>query len=360
MAVTPQPFQLPLFVPKTCQITVGGTAMQAFPAWPVKPTPATGVTAPLAPAIAADISGKIAIMRLAQEPGGTWAAPRVGDAVMATARRGPLAVLVATENPTGEVVALNSDLERFAWPVPVLLVPGRAGPTLAGEAALGMKATVMLTGNLTPAASANNVIGHRPGRGKTIVVSTPKTGWFHCAGERATGIAVFLDLAARLAKQSTANLLFVAFAGHELTYLGAQHFQSLAPPPADVAVWLHIGANAAMQPLTAHDGGAVPAPAGAAPGRRSSAAPAVFAAAQAAFGAAAGYAAPTAPLTTANAAGELSLFQPAYPMIAGIIGASPVFHTPLDRAPIATTAAHLTAVSEAALRFLLAASGPGG
>ncbi len=353
LTAVPQAFQVPLFTPGECGLRVGAEMLPAFPGWPAKTTPVGGLTGPLAPHDAPDLSGRIALIVLDRERGGAWAAKGVGDVAMQTARRGPLAIVVVTGGPTGAVVALNTDLARFDWPVPVLLAPGRLAAQLTALAATGAPATAVLTGTLTSAATADNVVARRPGTGPGVVVSTPKTGWFHCAGERGTGIAVFLDLARRLAAGTRCDLTFVAFAGHELDYLGARRFRPSAPAPSKVGVWLHIGADAAMQPLTVKNGVAAPAPRSA-PIRRATAAPAVLAAASAAFDAGAGFA-PAAPLTEANAAGELSVFRPDYTMLAGFLGANPLFHTPLDRADVATTAEELRTVAHAARGFLRAA-----
>ena len=105
--------------------------------------------------------------------------------------RKALAVVVVTEGPTGGIIALNEASGRYAWPVPVVLVgAAQAGP-LAQAAAAGSAVTLMSTGDASPQAAASNVVGRRAGQGKAIVVSTPKSGWFHCAGERGSGLALF-------------------------------------------------------------------------------------------------------------------------------------------------------------------------
>jgi hypothetical protein len=76
------------------------------------------------------------------------------------------------------------------------------------------------------------------------------------------------------------------------------------------------------------------------------------AAARRAFGSAAGYG-PVVEMTEATAVGEPSIIRHAgYPAMASIIGANPLFHTPLDRADVVTTPAELEAVAAAARAFL--------
>ena len=359
-SVVPDPFFVPQFFPTACTLEAGGSSFEAFPGWPPATTPPRGVSARLAPADGR-LAGRIAVVRLGRLVGGGWSAPGVGDAVLAACARRPLAVVAITDSPTGALEALNTDTAQFAapfrWPAPVALVGARDGERLAALAAAGAPAKLVLTGERNDAAPAANIVGRRRGRGPTVVVSTPKTGWFHCAGERATGIAVFLDLAQWIVTRTDADLCFVAFAGHELNWAGARAFQAdAAPPPDRTRAWLHIGANVAMRPLVVKDGAVVPVTAPSnqiVPQRRVTANPAVLAQAGAAFTAAADYG-PAQPLAPDNAGGELSVFRADYPMLAGIVGANPIFHTRLDRAPIVTTPEALATVSAACRTFLSA------
>lgn len=80
-----------------------------------------------------------------------------------------------------------------------------------------------------------------------IVLSTPKSGWFTCAGERGPGVALFLALA-RWANQrdSEVSYVFDANTGHEVGGTGIRRFvEDLAPPPDRVLAWIHPGANIA-------------------------------------------------------------------------------------------------------------------
>ena len=78
--------------------------------------------------------------------------------------------------------------------------------------------------------------------GPPILLTTPLTGWFTCAGERATGIAVLLHLVERLAERS---LLVVATGGHELHWFGAQRWVDARTEPLGAAV--HVGASVAVE-----------------------------------------------------------------------------------------------------------------
>lgn len=347
-----QTFPSPLFVPTACRIAVGGAEIAAFPAWPVAPTSRAGVAAPLAAHDAESIAGKIVVVRLPYSAGASWAAPGYGAAVMAAIKRGAVAVIAVTDGVTGDIIALNAAPDRFTWPVPVVIAAGRDGDRLAAAAISGATANLLSEGTQTPLATGANVVAHRPGSGKTIVISTPKSGWFHCAGERGSGIAVFLALASWLMRHSQADLLFACLSGHELDEMGAAHFlRNGAPAPEQLKVWFHIGANAAMQGLAIENGAVVARPPSG-PSRRVTVSRDLIPAAQSAFTARAGYASPW-PLDTANAVGDLSIFNTAgYGALVGLLGPSPLFHTRLDRADVATTPAELAAVAGASRDFL--------
>ena len=87
------------------------------------------------------------------------------------------------------------------------------------------------------------------GASRTLVVSTPRSGWFTCAGERGPGIAVWLHLARwAAANLKTVDLEFLATSGHEYENVGgATYLRAMAPKPDRVALWLHLGANVAAR-----------------------------------------------------------------------------------------------------------------
>src|SRR5947207_11262129 len=130
------------------------------------------------------------------------------------------------------------------WPIPVALISPHDEPALMSSARSGAKASLLVDGLDDRDARAKNVIA-RLDRGKDlIVVSTPQSGWFRCAGERGPGIALFLGLARWASRRpSGSSFLFVSTSGHELGGLGMMAFQKeLAPAPDRVLCWLHLGA----------------------------------------------------------------------------------------------------------------------
>src|SRR4030095_3808177 len=157
------------------------------------------------------------------------------------------AVVAVTEGATKEIIALNSPAGALPWPIPVVLVGPRDEPTLTAATTSNAKVSMLLDGDDDSDARAKNVVA-RVDRGKDlIVISTPQSGWFRCAGERGPGIALFLGLARWASRRAAgASFLFVSTSGHELGGLGMRAFlKELAPAPERVLCWIHLGAGIA-------------------------------------------------------------------------------------------------------------------
>jgi hypothetical protein len=350
LAVSLQPFAFPLFEPVKCEIGLARVSIAAFPAWPVVSTAPTGLSAELAPSDAASLEGKIALLQLAYKPGGSWAIPGYGDAVLDCLHRQARAVVAVTEGPTGGYIAINALPDRYGWSAPVVLAGGSDSQALS--AAVGSKVTLTSVGKTNRHTTASNVIARRPGAGKTVVVSTPKSGWFHCAGERGSGIAIFLGLARWLVRETSNDLLFVATSGHEVDQLGSSIFlRAQAPAPENVRLWLHIGANAAVQSTEITPTGITFL---GTPERQRQlvVSDSLLSVTRDAFSREPGYQNPVA-IGPDNAAGELRVFQKAgYRPLAGLIGMSPLFHTRRDRADVATTPQVLEGTLRAACELM--------
>jgi hypothetical protein len=128
------------------------------------------------------------------------------------------------------------------------MAPTDASPFLAAAMREDV-ATLVVTGKGGRRPAANFIGRIDRGRKKWVVVSTPRSGWYGCAGERGGGIAAWLWLARWASKAVTGyNLAFVCNSGHEYENLGAaEALKATAPKPADTHFWLHLGANLASR-----------------------------------------------------------------------------------------------------------------
>jgi len=172
------------------------------------------------------------------------------DEVIARARiSGADAAILATSGAGGHLVALNR-APVLGSGFPTVLVPGSALPMLR-QAAVHLD----LDARLEPGASAT-VIGHLgPGDATNpVVVATPLSGWFRCAGERGTGIAIALQLSTDLAERWP--VLVVGTTGHELQYFGLRRF--LAAHALHPSAVIFLGADLATIPLGPESGATVP------------------------------------------------------------------------------------------------------
>ena len=162
----------------------------------------------------------------------TWATI-VEDARSAGA---PVAV-VATQSPCRGLVAPNRSPAELGSGLLTLLVAGELAERLR-TASVRARISARIVGGRT-----SNVIG-RVGTGPDrdrLLLTTPLSGWFRCAGERGTGIAVMLAVAERLAAEGV-PILVNGNSGHELIDLGAHHFAETKPAARAI---FHFGASVA-------------------------------------------------------------------------------------------------------------------
>ena len=245
-----QSFSLRQFFLREGSLAVAGKRVRAFPLWPVHATGPAPIRAPLAVfgrgSGSRSLKGRIALIKFPFDRRSSVLpdhARIIGDA----ARAGAVGVVAITEGATGEIIAFNSSPDLQPWPAPVAVVAGRNGPMLMEIAATEPEAAFLLDGRDEPEAEAKNVIGRLRRGSDLIVVSTPQSGWFRCAGERGPGIALFLGLARWASRRnSNTSFIFVSTSGHELGNLGIHSFhEELAPRPGSTLVWLHLGAGIA-------------------------------------------------------------------------------------------------------------------
>lgn len=234
------------------QLRVDGVGIDGIAQRPARLTGPEGVAARLVladrPEATPEAAGAIALVRLPFARHSSIMEPRIAGPVKAALARGCAGLVLVTQGPSAEALALNAPVEHPVGALPTLIVAPRDAAPLVAAADARKEARLVIDGKPARAASAN-IVARRPGRGRTIVVTTPLSGWFACAGERGSGVAAFLHLAALLAKQlPDAELLFAGLVGHERENHGGELFvKERAPKPEDVRLWVHIGANFAAR-----------------------------------------------------------------------------------------------------------------
>jgi hypothetical protein len=143
------------------------------------------------------------------------------------------AVVIAVAGPPDLAVQANR-FPNISGDVPAVIVPGNWWDRL-GDLHLKYEAS------LEPGVGRNVLATLGPDNAPAITVTTPLTGWTPCAGERATGIVAALVVAADLA--SDHRVTFVGAGGHELHFLGLEHY--LANHDATGSRVVQLGASVA-------------------------------------------------------------------------------------------------------------------
>jgi hypothetical protein len=322
-------FQVPFFEPANVTLASGSARAAVIPQAVVTPTGPAGVTGPLRLADRpGDLAGAIALVDLPFKRWGGIADPQFPRPVAVALRRGAAAVVAITNGPSGEAVALNARPDRPAFDRPVaILAPKDAAPFLVA-AGSGSAATLTVDGR-GGRRPAWNLIGRLDRKAdQTLVMSTPRSGWFTCAAERGSGLAAWLALAHWLAaERRKVNDEVLATSGHEYIYLGGEKYLSeKAPPPARTRLWTHIGASLAARDWHELGGGLRPLPS-VDPQRVLTATADILPGVKAAFRGLPGLEA-TYPADRANAGGELvNVIEAGYRTAIGEYGIHRFFHT---------------------------------
>lgn len=358
-AVERQPVATPFFAPGRCELSTGAAKAEVWPQPIVVPTGTAGVTGPLvridgAGNAAGPLAGAIALVDLPFARWSTALAKPVRDPVTAAFAAGAKAAVVITNGPTGKVIALNADGRKpmFAGPV-ALLAPEDARPFLAAAIA-NAPATLILDGEGGRRPAFNFVGRIDRGAGRWLAVSTPRSGWFTCAGERGPGVAAWLWLARWASRHVRShNLAFICNSGHEYEYLGASEaMKAIAPPPAATPFWLHLGANVGARDWHEITGAPLPSPD---PQRFLSVSPALLPLARTAFAGQAGLEAPYSS-DTISAGEQVEILAAGYTNVAAVFGIHRRHHVATDDwrcvspATVAATCRAFQAFTERILR----------
>ena len=192
--------------------------------------------------------------------------------------------------------------------------------------------------------------------GGIIAVSTPKSGWFDCVGERGAGIALWLALARWAAAEGNAgDFRFFANSGHEYGNAGMQNLlRTSAPGVAVTQSWLHLGANVAARDWADGPPALAPLP-GVDPARTLAVCDSLINPARRLFAGQGGLEDPI--IVDARVAGELhELVMAGYTRVAGIFGAHRFHHLAEDDLRCAAPEA-LPAIFDALRGLISAAQG---
>ncbi|WP_293902943.1 hypothetical protein [Phenylobacterium sp.] len=321
-----QPFDVPAYAGDPPALSAGEASATLIPQAIVAPTP--GVTGPLY--VYGQGRGAIALIVL---PHARWSTAKgsVERQVKAAAAAGARAAVIVTTGPTGEACALNAPVDQALFDIPAAVMAPRDAEPFLRVAAAGGTAGFRMAGRAFRRPAYNVTARLDRGAAKTLVISTPRSGWFSCAGERGSGLAAWL-LLARWAAQARlpVNLALVATSGHEYEYAGGERFiAEVAPKPAQTALWVHLGANVAARDW--HERGPLLAPLPSAdPQRFLLASPPLVAAARVAFAGQPGLEQPYA-ADPAQAAGEFaSILKGGYDPVVAIFGSHRFHHTRSD------------------------------
>ena len=324
-----QTYDVPAFEGEA-SLTTGAVSAGLIPQAIVLTTSGDGVSGPLYVAGAGKGGAGIALLVL---PYARWssAVGQIERRVRAVIRAGASAVVIVTTGPSGEALALNAPVDKPMFDRPVaVLAPKDAEPFLQA-AASGQAATLRIAGRAFRRPAFNVTATLTRGAARTLVISTPRSGWFGCAGERGSGMAAYL-LLVRWAAQANlpVNIALVATSGHEYENAGGEHFiRDLAPRPDNTALWVHLGANVAARDW--HERGAVLSPLpGADSQRYLLASPQLMGAAKAAFMGQPGLE-QVYPADPALAAGELgNILRAGYNPAIGVFGGHRFHHARAD------------------------------
>jgi hypothetical protein len=229
-------------------LDIDGTWVDAHPLWWPPPAQASfEFKGTIASDAAKSAQGKAVLLKMPFD-GSAYLGDRQRSAIELAAARSPALILLVVDVPSELQYLYNVDQSQFPWPVPVLTVGSRSLPKLRAAQESGAPIAAIVKGRYEASVAGRNVVGRLDrGAARTVVISTPTTGWFTCACERGPGVAVLLGLARAIAASPPdANFVFVATAGHEIGHGGMSVFLQREPPtPGQTALWMHLGASLA-------------------------------------------------------------------------------------------------------------------
>ena len=344
-SVERQSFDVPFFISSRCELKIGSLQIPLVAQPLVVPTEGNGLTAPLRLADSPGrLDGAIALVRLPYRRWSSILDKLAHRAIADALGRGASAAILVTHGPTNEVLLLNAPAAEPLYSRPLALLAPKLAKPVVEAARYARTATLRLEGR-GGSRQAENIIGRRSvSGGRWLVISTPRSGWTDCVGERGPGLAIWLALANWVPYAFPQHsLLLINSSGHEYENLGAGHLVAdHGPPPAGTDFWLHLGANAATRDWHETPDRLLPLPS-ADPYRFLMVSPDLVGLARDIFAGQPGI--EMAYPSSEGTAGELTeIVKAGYPRHAGIFGAHRQHHSASDDmstivpAPLATTA----------------------
>jgi hypothetical protein len=350
-------FDAPYFDQAIVQLRIAGRKADLIPQAIVQQTSADGVKGTLFhfdPERPSAIPAKaIVLVDLPKRAWSTATDPIIRRAIAACVDADASGIVLITNGPTGEAIALNVPADAPLSSIPTAcLAPKDAAPFLSA-ARTNSEATLQIAGQ-AGRRPAFNIMGRwtAPGARKKVIVTTPRSGWLTCAAERAPGIAAWLDLMRWLpASGLELDVVFSSNSGHEYENLGAAHqVGGRLPRPEETALFLLFGASIVTKATVEQDGHLRIVP-------RPSEKRACIVTAQVALRAReyfAGWAGWTDPaIITDGGAGEAgTAINAGYPNVIGLIGANPYHHAAGDTGAI-VDAGYVRQIAQASRKLLL-------
>src|SRR5262245_20302302 len=196
------------------------------------------------------IRGRLGALQSDAEIGLTETAPNaaaagpLGEARRANRHKG---IVCVTRGQRPGLCPSNADSFLRPFGPPVRQVSSEQASWLSDQAQRGAEVELIAQITRTPARAVNvtATIKGTDLAAAPLVISTPRSGWYSCASERGGGIACWLEtMRALRPSRPGRTITFVAFSGHELSYLGADAFIDWRPAIVSLAAgWIHFGAN---------------------------------------------------------------------------------------------------------------------
>ena len=230
-----EPFRLSRVDPQACFVEAGGRRVDGLPMFDGSFTDHGG------------IRGRIGAAG-SDAPIGWLEAPPNGEAgeLLEIRKSGRhKAIIVVTKGAVPGLSPINA--AQFAHPMgpPVLQISSEERGWISELA--GAKTDALVTAQVQRTdVEAFNVTAVRKGRDSklpSVVVMTPRSGWWQCASERGGGLVCWLELM-RAIREPARDFVFVASSGHELGHLGLDSFiEKNSGLVKGARAWLHFGAN---------------------------------------------------------------------------------------------------------------------